>query len=725
MHDIFLSFGGYWLVVAILLAIALLIFIFFYYRRTNPPLPKGTRIFLGIFRSLAITLLLFALSEPVFSYLLVKQLRPHVAVLFDNSESVKTVEDADTKMNVLKYLEKNPFPGEKETDFVRDNYMFSDTIEPLTDSLDFSGQRSALGDCLEDLNDKYKEQNLQGVVVISDGLVNSGVSPLRAASELSVPIYALDLGPQKASNDIRIVRLSNDEVGYAERPTQIEIEVESRGYNNLTVPVTIRSGGKTLTTEDITLTGKASRQTKTIEFVPPEEGIKTFSVSIPKQPEEELTDNNSRSFSMKILKSRHRILLAAGYLSWEVTFLRRVLDASEDFDCDLSVFDRSGKLRTTPFPQTADKLADYDLVILVDYSSPKLASRVDALTGYLKDHGKAVMFMLGAEFAKSSPSSPLANLLPFESTGPPSLHADGDFRIHLTEQGKYHPVMQLGDTPSQAQKVWDEMPPFEGYVTVGKEKPEATVLAVHQDPDLNGNLIPLVAINRVGKGKVLTTCFFPLWKSEFLAVGRGGSGEEYKTFINNCVRWLVTTEDVDRIRIEPDKSVFKSGERVTFSASLLDESYQAIDDGSVIITVMPDSTTKSDTLTSSMVRTSPGKMKADLHLLKPGNYKYTAELIRGDKTEATKSGRFMVEPFSLEEETLYETQDLLRDLTTASGGKLYSVATVDSLLSDADFSSRELERRREFPLANNWIILLAVLVLLSVEWAIRKRLQLL
>ncbi|MFH1891278.1 MAG: vWA domain-containing protein [Candidatus Zixiibacteriota bacterium] len=720
----FLSFGGYWLMTAILLAIALLTFVLFYYRRTNPPLSKGMRVFLGILRSVAIMLLLFSLAEPVFSYLLVKELPPHVAVLFDNSESVKNVEDFQTKREVLKWLSENPFPGEVGDEFIRDDYRFSDSIETLDDTLGFDGKRTALGDCLTNMREKYSEQNLQGVIVISDGLVNSGTNPLKAASELSVPVYALDLGAQRSSNDVRIVRMTHDEVGYAGRQSQIEVEIESRGYDGLSLPVRIRSASKTLATEDITLTGGASRQTRTIDFVPPEEGIRTFSVSLPKQSGEELTDNNVRSFSMKILKSKQKILVAAGYLSWEVTFLKRVLDESEDFDCDLSVFDRSGKLRTTPFPQSPDKLAEYDLVILVDYSPSILASKGDALSSYLSSYGKAVFFLLGAEFARSTPSGPLADLLPFEFASPPTLRQDGDFHLRLTKQGEYHPVMQIAETASQLQKQWDDMPPFEAYVTAGKEKPGATVLAVHQNPDFGGNLIPLVAINRVEKGKVLTTCFVPLWKAEFLSKGRGGTGDEYRTFINSCVRWLVTTEDVDRVRIAPDKSVFKSGERVTFSASLLDESYQAIDDGSVILTVIPDSATTSDTLISSMVRIAPGKMKTDMHLLDHGNYSYSAELIRGDKTEAKISGRFVVEAFSLEEETLYETEDLLREIAATTGGRHYPISMLDSLLTQADFASGELRTRKEYPLANHWIIMLAVLLLLSTEWAIRKRMQL-
>ena len=725
MRDISLSFANIWLAVAIVLIAVLLLFTIFYYRRTNPPISKGKRILLAALRSTTFALLLFCLAEPVFSYLLVRDIPPHLAVLFDTSESVQTVEDFDAKKSILTQLADSPFPGQEAMTFVRNDYAFSDSLSELVQPLSFDGKQTSLGNCLRNLRDIYEDRNLQGVVVISDGLVNSGVDPMNAASELAIPVYALDLGPQKSSKDIRIVRMTHDEVGYEGKPSEIELEIESRGFEELTVPVTIKSGGRTLGTSEVRLSGANARQNMTLDFVPPAQGVRTFSVSLPAQPDEELTDNNRRSFSMKILKSKLRILLAAGYLSWELTFLKRVIEVSDDFDCDLSMFDRTGKLKTAPFPRSVDQLKEYDLVILVDYSPSKLASKVDGLASYLSDHGKAVMFMLGPDFAENHPSSTLRKLLPYDLSKPPSVRDDGSFHLQLTEHGMYHSIMQITESGSQVQKSWAGIPPFEQYLSLGQEKPGATILAVHPEQSADGDMIPLIATNRVGKGKVLTTSFVPIWKTGFLAQGRGGSGEEYRNFVNNCIRWLVTTEDVDRIRIAPSKPVFKSGERVTFSASLFDESYQAMEDGAVILTVLPDSGTVGDTLIVSMIRTAPGRMRADLHQLNHGQYRYSAELMRDDQRVASISGRFVVEAFSLEEETLYEREDLLKELAATTGGRYYPISMIDSLIPQMNLLSGEHRTRREYPLANYWIILVAILTLLSLEWAIRKRLQLL
>jgi len=723
VQDFSLTFQNIWLFIAIVLGIILLAGTLFYYRKTYPPVSKATRVVLALLRASSIILLLFVLAEPVLSYFQVRDLPPKVAVLFDNSESVKTVDNFDIKRDQLSLLIDQYFTDPEKGLLVKDNYEFSDSLRSLGDSLSFDGKQTSLGSCLHDLKSLYEGQNLQGVIIVSDGLVNSGKNPLKAASELSVPVHTVDLGPQRSSQDMRIVRVNHDEVGYDGRSSDIELEIESRGFEDLVVPIRVRSGGKTISNSEVRLTGKSARQTVTFGFVPNGRGIQTFSVSLPAQPEEELTENNKRSFSMKILKSKQRILLAAGYLSWECTFLRRVLDMSYDFECDVSVFDRTQNLKTTPFPRTAEKLSEYDLIILLDYSPSIIASRIEALSGYLSDHGKAGMFVLGTEFSKAGLPSDLAKLMPYDFQAGSSIRAHGDFHLRLTEQGKLHPITQIDETVSRLQESWDDLPPFEVFLDVGREKAGTTVLAVHPEPDTGGRMIPLLLVSRVGRVKVLTASFSPLWKTDFVSRGRGGSGGEYKNFIRNCVRWLVTTDDTQRIRISPDKTVFKSGERTTFSASLLDESYQAIDNGSVVLTVYPDSGTASDTLMVSMVRTGPGKMKADLHLLNHGQYGYTARFIRGDEVTET-SGRFTVEAFSLEEETLFETVDLLREIAAVTGGIHYPVSMLDSLVNQIGYSPGEQKLRREHPLSHHWVLVLLILLFLSAEWTIRKRLQL-
>jgi len=726
MAEISLSFADIWWIVSIIVTTGFLIFTFFYYRRTNPPLRKGLRVFLGLLRAVAITLLVVMLAEPVLSYLRISTIAPKVAVLFDDSESIKTVDGFERKKAFIENLVGETNNPEGRDGFEVHGYVFSDSVRPVSEEMAFDGKQTALGDCLKQLEQKYRNDNLTGIVIASDGIANSGADPISAARNLGVAVNTIDLGPQESSTDIRVVNVTHDAVGYEGKNSQIEIELESRGFEGTTIPLRVRSGGKTLSSTEVTLTGDGARKTVDVQFTPDKQGLRTFSVSIPTQPDEKLSDNNTRSFSMKILKGKHRILLAASYLSWELTFLKRAIEVSDDYEVDVSVDDRFGRLGYKPFPNTADELSAYDLLILLDYPFSQLGPKAVEVKKYVSDLGGSVFFVLGYKFASESVNPTMKELLPFMPGRRPQLITSSDFHPALTEMGKHHPVMEITEKAAELQQEWNSLPPFSAYIDIGVEKSGATVLAVHPERNIVGELIPLIISSRSGRGKVLTTTVSPLWKVDFLAAGRGTSDQAYDRFVQNSIRWLVTAEDADRIKVIPDKPVFKSGERVTFSASLLDESYQPIDDASVIVTVAPDSTSETgDSLTASMVQATPGRYTADLHLLGHGKYNYKADVVRLDETIAELNGKFQVERFSLEEETLYNRQDILKEVASATGGRYFTADSADSIFAGLDVQSSDKRTRLEASLANNWIVLLIVLVLLSVEWTIRKRRQLL
>ncbi len=727
MAEISISFADIWFTLAIVATIGFIAFTFFYYRRTNPPLPTGMRVFLGVLRAIAILLLVFMLAEPVFSYLQIDLITPKIAFLVDGSESIKTVEDFERKKTYLESLIGEATEDRGTDDFEIHTYSFSDSVRPIGgNELSFDGKQTALGDCLKQLQASYRNDNLRGVIVASDGIANSGSDPLSTARNLGVEIHAIDLGPQRSSTDIRIVRVTHDDIGYEGKSSQVEIEVESRGFEGMTVPLRIRSAGKTLSTKEVVLAGDGARKSAEIQFTPEEQGVRTYSVSVPVQSDEQLSDNNSRSFSMKILKGKHRILLAASYLSWELTFLKRAIESSEDYETDISVADRHGRLGFKPIPGSADALSEYDLVILLDYPAGDLGPKANETGRYVSDLGGSVLLVLGYEFSREGLNSAMRELLPFESGRRPRMNSGRDFHPVLTEMGKHHPVMEIAEKATELQQRWNSLPPFSAFVEIGNEKPGATVLAVHPERNVAGELIPLIIASNSGKGKTLTMTMSPLWKVDFLAAARGSSDQAYDQFILNSVRWLVTSEDIERMRLAPDKPVFKSGERITFSASLLDQSYQPIDDASVIVTVLPDSTSETgDSLTASMVQTTPGRYTADLHLLEHGKYRYEAAVVRLDETIAEIDGTFQVERFSLEEETLYSRQDILKEVASATGGQYFTINNADSVFAGLDVESAEKRTRHEVSLANNWIVLLMVLILLSVEWAVRKRRQLL
>ncbi len=715
-----ISYADTWWIISLIAAVLLIAISVFYYRKTDPPLSAPLRVLLTALRIAAFALILFSIAEPVISMIRDRMTPPRYAVLLDDSESVKSVDGVESAL-ALEERMVSALAGISDAEFTL--YQFSDSARLAERVPDLDGQQTAIGDCISQIAGEREDEDLRGIIVVSDGIANSGRDPIDVARRIGIPVHTLDLGRQKTAKDIRIARIQHDEIGYENKETEIEIELESRGFKDVTVPVRVRKGEGNLAREDVRVASDGSRQVIRLKFTPTERGLQTFSVSLPVQTDESLTDNNERKFSMRIMKSKHRVLLAAGYPSWELSFLKRTIEHLEDFELDLHIYDRTGNLRSAEFPPDADRLGEYDLLILLDYSPSAIGNRIETLATFLRDQSKSLLVVLGENMSGGIPAE-FEEMIPFEFSGALRYDESRPFNLTLTESGKYHPVLQVSDEIGKLQEIWSSLPPFSGLVSNASQKEGTSVLAVHPTLRNREELVPIIAAGSYGQGRVLGINAAPLWKARFLDIGRGGEGIEYSRLIENALRWLVTSKELDRIYVTPDRQIFKSGERVTFSASLLDDSYKAIDDAAVTIRVHGDSSSVEDTLAVSMVRSGKGKMTADLHLLKDGVYHYTAEVVRFDETIATLEGNFEVEKFSLERDALFSRDDVLRELAAASGGIYAPIADYDSLLASLDLSETVVFDKSEISLANNWILLAVLLILLSCEWAIRKRYQL-
>jgi hypothetical protein len=722
LDKISFAFNNSWLLPAIAGLIIYLGLAVLLYRKTNPPFSRKVRVPLGIMRYLALLFVIFCLAEPVLSVDVKKKDDPVVVFLADNSTSIKTVENFEEKSEFLKDFINGDFnnllPRENKAEF----YAFSDTLEPSND-LDFEGKQTSLGDAIQYITENFKDKNLAGIIVASDGLSNFGSDPIAAGRRAGVPVYSVDLGPQRISRDIRIVDIDHEPVAYADKPFKLDIELEGRGFEKSSLPITVTSAGRDLARKNIEILGKGERQRFEVEITPKEPGVKNFNINLPVQPDEELTDNNSRNLSIKVLKSKKRVLLTANKLNWEVTFLNRIVSASPDFEIDLAVSEAGGRLPDQGFPATQDSLNQYDIVALINCRSGFLGSNLDMFNSYVRDNGGSLWFFLGDNTRGQYPSEARQSVMPFAPRFEDRYYNDFAFHLKLTEEGKIHPITRLVEDSRENTVLWQSLPPMEEHLLLSEVKPNAQILAVHPERDHNNEPLPLIFYHKFGQGKVLTFAAGPVWKLGFLSAGYGDDDFAYRQIITNSINWLTTEEDIERIRLASDQSIYKSGERVGLSATVLDENYSPLENSIVNVVVKPVGS--DDSLIVSMIQESPGRFSADLGLLPSGDYLIDGRVVWEDKVLKEISDKFKVEGFSLEEETLFLPPDMMQKISQAAGGKTYNIDNFENISEDLSTVPRFRTESYETRIAGNLWVLIIILALLSIEWLVRKRLQLL
>ncbi len=109
----------------------------------------------------------------------------------------------------------------------------------------------------------------------------------------------------------------------------------------------------------------------------------------------------------------------------------------------------------------------------------------------------------------------------------------------------------------------------------------------------------------------------------------------------------------------------------------------------------------------------------------PGRYAFEGEVFRDGERIGVKRGEFLVEQYTVEDSDLKTDFELLERIAEASGGKYYQQEEIGNLLEDLSLAEKEEQKKSEIQLWNHPLLLAIFVLCLSVEWAIRKRSQLL
>ncbi|MFA6455875.1 MAG: hypothetical protein WCW40_03555, partial [Bacteroidota bacterium] len=268
---------------------------------------------------------------------------------------------------------------------------------------------------------------------------------------------------------------------------------------------------------------------------------------------------------------------------------------------------------------------------------------------------------------------------------------------------------------------WDKLPPLFYSLQTFAAKPEAqNLLGVKiQNVALTN---PLLLVRTIGQAKSAAMLGYGIYRWKLLA----GSAEETKEFFDSwltaLVRWLSTREQDNYLRIEPSKEFYSQGERVDMMGQVYNESYQPVDGAEVQITLR--SLRNNERFETTLSSLGSGLYDGSFEGLPEGDFAYTAVARQGSDTIGTTNGRISVGEQSIEFAETKMNKPLMKQLATASAGA-YADASgwdglVDGILKREEMKPHEQIRTSEFNLWNLPSYLAIVILLLGIEWLIRK-----
>jgi hypothetical protein len=696
------------------------------YRRTFPPLSKRKMLLLLGLRVVALFSLFLVLSEPILTIARRQIQKPAVALLVDFSRSMNLKSTDVKRIDQMRNLLRNDIFEDISSRAELTTYGFADSIvtlnlkEGLPDSL---GQATAIGDAIKSIEGKLQEENLVGMVILSDGANNLGEDPVLAARDTDIPIYTCGIGEYIPPKDVSIERVVHGDVGYVGDEISLGVDISQIGFEQLKVPVSIKEDKKTLSQRSLNLDKSGATHSVDLSIIPEEPGLHRYHLIVPAFDDELVKENNRRSFTIKVLKSKIRILLISGSPNWEYTFLKRALEKDINVELESLVYGKDKRPISGRFPPGEREMEAFDILILVDPPRFILKEHQGQINDFVFKQGGSALFLLGKEFMDTHGFVEVSSILPFDISGRTVNYKSTNLNLKLTEEGKLHPITRLADNSEQNEKIWSDLPPFLGTALLGSVAQDATHLAGFRNPADPGAFSPGIAVKNYGGGKIMAITTSPFWRWDFLLWGIGKNNQAYQTFWNNSIRWLVIREDMDLVNLFTDKKTYKGGERITLKAKVFDQNYQKIKDASVVVNIKGEASPDSEVVNLSL--DDLGDYTATLRALPPGKYTFEGSVFIGSTKIGTKKNEFLVEEYQLEDADLKTDFDLLRRIAEASGGKYYEQEEIGNLSNDIGLLEREKQSTKEISLWSHPLLLAIFVLCLSIEWAIRKRSQLL
>ena len=719
------------------------------YARTSKPVRRPLKWLLLLIRLGAVGVLMFVLWRPAAESRQMLTRKARLALLVDVSKSM-SIGDEETAAGgncsrlarasgiftalapqwreITQSYEVMPYSFSKEALALPAAPEAFGTAAALPERAD--GPVTALGDALQEVTRGVPAP--EAVLLISDGLSNSGVDPLDAAVPAGMKIHSISVGrqqPTESTRDAAATGIFAPAEAFVSSDVTVVGSFSMTGLEGRAVKVTFLVDGQEAGTKEI----KADRREALVEakfgFKPDKTGPVRLEVRSEALPDEIVAENNYAATYMDVKKGRLKVLYAEGTFRWEAKFLRLALESAGDIDLRLVVTKGEGDVSLAKGLEE-----EWDVLVVGDvpaaaFPEDKLPAVLDCVSA-----GRGVVFLGGANaFGRGGyAGTPLAAVIPFTVSSDEGLDRK-PYRVSARPRGPYAQLAALDEAGGY--DLWEKLPPLLSVNLVGAERAGATVLleglpvmldaATGEFPaDYSRAAAPVLAVEDYGRGRTAAMTGDGTWQ---WATGAGLTGTQerdraaaiHRRFWRQLVFWLAKREERGGVTLKATlaKHRVEVGKGVEMEAALLDSDLKPLSDAEVTAQI-----TSGEKKYTSRFWLEGKAYKGEFKPPESGDYKVNVTAVRSGGEVAEAATAFVACATDVELATLVSKPATLAALAKATGGAFAPAEGAGEVFSEiaklAKLTQYSRLDRRE--LWSTWWYAALAVALLSFEWGLRK-----
>ena len=749
------------------------------YKKEAPDTGRIYRGFLAFFRFIIWTAILLVLLQPKLDLDFLSQPKSNLAILIDTSKSMTLSDKSENKLfyenikQATKGYDKKTdvsteerkeinkatryellgqiFSNEKldiinklEEQFAVHFFSFDETTRKIelvnklaTDDNkinmpELTGDTTQLGTALRRIPNELRGLPLSAIIPFTDGANNRGESSTTAAQWLGdkqIPVYPVGIGAPETV-DVGIINIDLPDLIFKDDEIAVRVTFEASSLEEVVLPITLTLGDKEVGSGEAV----AKEGTFQADFVvtPKEVGDLVFKVEVPQQADEVYLENNLLKKRIRVIDSAIRILIVVDTPSWEYRYLKGFLATDERIVT--KTFIRRGDQRTsstkeeylTRFPLYEDLQTKFDCIIFNNITADYFSDdQMRDISKYVSEDGGSFIMISST---KGTPGTfigtPIGDMLPVtldkvseDERLDTQNQFTNPFNMRLTRDGYNHIVTRLHPLPEKNAEIWTKLPgQFWYYTGIKRLKPTALSLVEHASKRNEYGSIPLMAIQRYGRGNVLFSGFNSIWRWRY-KIGNKFTNR----FWGQTIQYMGLPHllgNMKRVNFQTQGRDFTIGEKIPVSVRVLDRDFRPVNDDEIVLLATEEETAQDMSFTLAREEDKKGAFAGKM-FLQEGTWHVTVE-----GYEKEEEIILDIRPPQFEFESPAMRIKELQSVADASGGSYIEMDQIWKLPELVSGTTKKMRSQLKKELWDTWLTLLFIACACAIEWILRKRIDL-
>ena len=641
--------------------------------------------FLISYRIIIFFILGILLFNPVINFSGEKEKKMDWAIFIDNSASIKYHQTPS--INAVQLGIESLVNKLSEKDISYHLYQFADNIQKVNSpQLIGNGVTTNIGIIPETI--KQLGNQIAGAVIISDGLITEGKDPIKDFQEFDFPIHTIGIGEGSELVDVTIESIDAPTVVLKSDWVDVNITIQSVGNIGDRLSVSLYNNRELQGSKHIRLMGMESKKEVNFRFRPKEIGKQQYEVRISSVEDEIDIQNNRQKFSLLVLKDRYKVALLTGSPNKNTSVLKRKLKNNPRVELDH--FIRITETRFQPAIKTFWE-SPYELIIFDNYPIKPLSSN------FVRILGKKLLSNQSALFLILGPNQTIV-----------SFNGITSILGVVTEDSTIESNRFYWEFVDEQIDAGGNFPPLKQNILItGKQVSSDTLAVTEQGWPLwlrnqNGTIRTMIWTS-----PELNTLYFHDQK-----LSQEGS---FSVIWNQSISWLLKSGGEHENFFRLNKNRYQQGEMVQVTGTQPFEKTQDKTEN-IIINVTHGST---DIITRDILyNIEEQRWLGEFRAPGPGEYNYSIQL--GSNQDPIQTGTFQILESQIELNQVYLNKKLLATISNSTNGQFFVWDSRDSLFSEINPKVRREFKAEIIKFNESRVLLIIMILLLCVEWFIRR-----